>query len=70
MTIAPYLLDGPASRRLERRATAWTDAEAYHQNYYKKNPIRYGFYRKACRRDARINELWGDEAHQGVKYGS
>lgn len=52
------------------QATTFTEAEAYHQNYYKRNPIRYGFYRKTCGRDARINQLWGDEAHDGVKYGS
>lgn len=51
-------------------ATAWTDAEAYHQDYYKRNPIRYGFYRKACGRDSRITEIWGEEAHDGVKHGS
>ncbi|MCL4139955.1 UNVERIFIED_CONTAM: hypothetical protein GTU68_023462 [Idotea baltica] len=34
-------------------------AEDYHQDYYKKNPIRYNFYRKGCGRDARIEELWG-----------
>ncbi len=36
-------------------------AETYHQNYYKKNPIRYNFYRRGCGRDARVRELWGDE---------
>lgn len=35
-------------------------AEDYHQNYYKKNPIRYKFYRSGCGRDARLDELWGD----------
>nr|MBV6629126.1 peptide-methionine (S)-S-oxide reductase MsrA [Oceanococcus sp. HetDA_MAG_MS8] len=34
-------------------------AEDYHQDYYKKNPIRYGFYRSRCGRDARLEELWG-----------
>jgi len=37
-------------------------AEAYHQHYYKKNPIRYSYYRKGCGRDRRLNELWGDAA--------
>ncbi len=41
-------------------------AEAYHQNYYKKNPIRYKVYRFGCGRDARIEELWGEEAHRGI----
>jgi peptide-methionine (S)-S-oxide reductase len=34
-------------------------AEEYHQDYYKKNPIRYRFYRFNCGRDARLEELWG-----------
>jgi peptide-methionine (S)-S-oxide reductase len=37
-------------------------AEEYHQDYYKKNPIRYGFYRGNCGRDARLKELWGASA--------
>lgn len=34
-------------------------AEEYHQNFYKKNPLRYKFYRFNCGRDARLEELWG-----------
>ena len=34
-------------------------AETYHQNYYKKNPIRYDYYRNSCGRDARLKEIWG-----------
>lgn len=34
-------------------------AEEYHQDYYKKNPIRYRFYRSNCGRDARLAEIWG-----------
>jgi len=34
-------------------------AEEYHQDYYKKNPIRYKFYRYNCGRDQRLKELWG-----------
>ncbi|MEI2636458.1 MAG: peptide-methionine (S)-S-oxide reductase MsrA [Methylotenera sp.] len=34
-------------------------AEDYHQDYYKKNPIRYKYYRNSCGRDARISEVWG-----------
>ena len=34
-------------------------AEEYHQDYYRKNPIRYKFYRLNCGRDARLEELWG-----------
>lgn len=34
-------------------------AEDYHQNYYRKNPIRYKYYRTSCGRDERIRQLWG-----------
>ena len=37
-------------------------AEAYHQDYYKKNPVRYNYYRLTCGRDARLKELWGKQA--------
>jgi peptide-methionine (S)-S-oxide reductase len=37
-------------------------AEDYHQDYYEKNPLRYKFYRWNCGRDARLAELWGDQA--------
>ena len=36
--------------------------ESYHQDYYKKNPVRYNFYRYTCGRDARLKEIWGDRA--------
>jgi peptide-methionine (S)-S-oxide reductase len=41
-------------------------AEEYHQDYYKKNPTSYRFYRFNCGRDARLKQLWGDEAGGGV----
>ncbi len=37
-------------------------AEEYHQDYYKKNPLRYRFYRNGCGRDARLQEIWGADA--------
>ncbi len=37
-------------------------AEEYHQHYYRKNPIRYRFYRQSCGRDKRLKELWGSAA--------
>ena len=37
-------------------------AEEYHQHYYKKNPIRYRYYRNGCGRDQRLKALWGDAA--------
>jgi len=39
--------------------TFWP-AEDYHQDYYKKNPIRYQYYRRGCGRDRRLAQLWGE----------
>ena len=36
-------------------------AEEYHQDYYKKNPIRYKFYRYNSGRDQFLKKVWGDE---------
>jgi len=36
--------------------------EEYHQDYYKKSPIRYKYYRFGCGRDGRLEEIWGDRA--------
>ena len=32
-------------------------AEDYHQDYYKKNPIRYNYYKYSCGREKRINQI-------------
>ena len=40
-------------------ASAFYVAEDYHQDYYKKNPVRYSYYRQSCGRDARLQQLWG-----------
>lgn len=39
-------------------ASAFYLAEDYHQDYYKKNEVRYSYYRYACGRDARVKLLW------------
>jgi peptide-methionine (S)-S-oxide reductase len=40
-------------------------AEDYHQDYYKKNPVQYKFYRWNCGRDQRLKELWGENPSIG-----
>ncbi len=39
-----------------------TGDESYHQDYYKKSPIRYKVYRWNCGRDQRLREVWGERA--------
>jgi peptide-methionine (S)-S-oxide reductase len=45
-----------------REAALFTDAEDYHQDYSKKNPVRYSYYRNGCGRDQRLRQVWGDQA--------
>jgi len=45
------------------KAEDFWPAEEYHQDYYKKNPVRYTYYRTGCGRDARLKQLWGTAAH-------
>ena len=33
--------------------------ESFHQDYYKKNPLRYKYYRWNCGRDQRLEQIWG-----------
>lgn len=40
-------------------ASRFYRAERDHQDYYKRNPVRYKFYRFNCGRDQRLEELWG-----------
>ncbi len=40
-------------------AATFYKAEEYHQDYYQKNPAHYYRYRTGCRRDARVQQLWG-----------
>jgi len=42
-------------------------AEDYHQDYYKKNSLKYSFYRFTCGRNKRVEEVWGKQAYQGIK---
>ncbi|HEX5041970.1 MAG TPA: peptide-methionine (S)-S-oxide reductase MsrA [Candidatus Polarisedimenticolaceae bacterium] len=58
----------PVTVAIEDAATFWP-AENYHQDYCFKNPLRYKAYKTGCGRDARLQELWGDEASPHGKHG-
>lgn len=49
----------PIKTSLEKAKTFYK-AEEYHQDYHRKNPIRYNYYRKSCGRDARLKDLWSN----------
>lgn len=49
-----------------KAAGTFYDAEEYHQDYYKKSPLKYKFYRYRCGRDQEVRSLWGGEAHAGI----
>ncbi|MBS9404457.1 peptide-methionine (S)-S-oxide reductase MsrA [Halomonas sp. TRM85114] len=67
-SLAEASLDSLEERFDQEIATEITDfeafypAEEYHQNYYQENPVRYRFYKSACGRVERLEEIWGDEA--------
>jgi peptide-methionine (S)-S-oxide reductase len=42
------------------QASQFYSAEEYHQDFYKKNPIRYKFYKYNCGRAQRLETLWGN----------
>lgn len=56
------MFDGKIVTAVLDASTFWP-AETYHQDYYTKNPIKYRYYRTACRRDKRVQALWGAKTH-------
>jgi len=47
------------------KASQFYKAEDYHQDYHKKNPIRYKFYRFNCGRDQYLEKIWGKDMEKG-----
>ncbi|MBO0905774.1 peptide-methionine (S)-S-oxide reductase MsrA [Jiella sonneratiae] len=57
---------GQVATEIAMAPTFWP-AEGYHQDYYKKNPVKYRFYRTGCGRNDRVKSVWGDKAYMGIK---
>ena len=53
-----YKIKDIHTKIINRENLAFYKAEEYHQDYYKKNPIRYKLYRLGCGRDKRLKEVW------------
>ncbi len=55
--------DKPLATDIKAVSRFWT-AETYHQDYYKKNPIRYKYYRYNSGRDKYLEATWGEDLHK------
>jgi peptide-methionine (S)-S-oxide reductase len=53
--------DRPVATEILNAGDFWPVVES-HQDYYKKNPLRYRFYRSGCGRDRTLKKIWGDAA--------
>ena len=51
----------PIVTAIEPALTFWR-AEEYHQHFADRNPDHYNAYRRGCKRDQRLHELWGAAA--------
>ena len=49
--------------------TTFWKAEEYHQNYKERNTIKYNYYRWACGRDRKLDDVWGSRARTGDEWG-
>ncbi|MGJ8530297.1 peptide-methionine (S)-S-oxide reductase MsrA [Maritalea sp.] len=47
-------------------AMTFFPAEDYHQDYYKKNSLKYNYYRFTCGRNKQVERVWGKEAYKGI----
>lgn len=59
---AKLMASGPLKQPIVTEVVAagpFTAADADHQDYYLKNPVRYGWYRRGCGRDQRLEAIWG-----------
>ena len=56
---AARVLGRPVATLILPRGTFYR-AEAYHQDYYTRNPLRYRFYRWNCGRQQTLDRLWGE----------
>ena len=52
---------------LKSRNKFWV-AEDYHQDFAKNNELKYKFYRYACGRDKRLDQLWGERAKKTIPW--
>ncbi|WP_102961221.1 peptide-methionine (S)-S-oxide reductase MsrA [Mangrovicella endophytica] len=59
-------LGQPVATTIQAAPTFWP-AEGYHQDYYKKNPLKYQYYRYGCGRNDTVERVWGDRAFKGLK---
>jgi peptide-methionine (S)-S-oxide reductase len=57
----------PIVTEITKAGTFWP-AEEYHQDFWKKDPVRYTTYRAGCGRDARLAQLWGKDAAKAMKH--
>ncbi|HEV8630567.1 MAG TPA: peptide-methionine (S)-S-oxide reductase MsrA [Thermoanaerobaculia bacterium] len=61
--VASKLGRAPATQIVD--AGPFYAAEAYHQDFARKNPLRYHFYKTGCGREARLRQVWGGAAGGG-----